>query len=69
MADNTASARKKLNGHRRSVREHIEKWKRYPDGRDKAFALKTIERVQAEIQELRAKHPSLRGEPCDTWCP
>lgn len=69
MAENTASARKKLNGHRRAVREHVEKWQRYPDADDKAFARKTIERIQNEIRDLRQKHPTLDGEPEDTWRP
>ena len=48
----------KLEGQRRAIREHIEKYKRYPDQRDKDFALKTIRNCQEQIKKLRAKHPN-----------
>lgn len=69
MADNTARAKKELESMRSSVSEHVEKYKRYPDKNDKEFALKTIRRVQAEIQRIKAKHPSLQGSSWDTWSP
>jgi hypothetical protein len=69
MADNTAQARKAIHGHRAAVREHIAKYKKYPDKNDKDFALKTISRVQAQIAKLRSAHPSIPSASEDTWRP
>lgn len=60
---------RKLDGHRASVREHIEKYKRYPDAYDKDFALKTIRRVQGEISEIKRKHTHWPDSPEDSWRP
>lgn len=69
MADNTAKARKDLDGQRRSIREHIEKWKTYPAAQDKEFALKTIRRCQDHVSKLRRDHPSLGSSWEDSWRP
>lgn len=69
MADSAAKDRKKLEGHRRSIREHIAKHERYPDANDKAFALKTVRRVQAQAQAILRKHPSLASSWEDSWRP
>ena len=68
MADNTAKARKDLDGARGAAREHIEKWRKYPNEQDKGFALKTLDRVQRDIAKLKSDHPSLNSSsPEDTW--
>lgn len=70
MADNTARARKQLEGARSSVAEHVEKWRRYSDPNDKSFALKTVERVQKEISKIKSNHPSLNHSSWeDSWRP
>jgi hypothetical protein len=60
---------KKVEGHRRAIREHIEKYQRYVDERDKNFALKTIQRVQKEIADLKRRKPNIRSKPEDSWRP
>jgi hypothetical protein len=68
MSDNTAKARKDLDGARAAVREHVEKWRRYPGEYDKNFAVKTIERVQRDIAKIKSDHPSLNtNSPEDSW--
>lgn len=71
MADNTAAARKKLEGHRAAVRDHIAKYKRYAEPYEKHGALRTVQRAQDQIQRLKAAHPSLKHDfdPVDTWRP
>lgn len=71
MADNTARARQQLEGHRKAVKEHIEKWREYPDPKDKEFALKTIANAQKQIAKLKDAHPSLRSndDGADSWRP
>ncbi|MBF6446612.1 hypothetical protein IU429_02920 [Nocardia elegans] len=70
MADNTARARKELEAARRAVSEHVDKWERYAEKYDKEFALKTITRVQVEIDKIKSKHPSLRDDSWeDKWKP
>ena len=61
--------RDKLFGQRRAIWEHIEKWKTYPDPRDKDFALKTIRNCQAQVADIRRKSPQLRPDWIDTWKP
>lgn len=71
MADNTANARQKVAGHRSAIRDHIAKYRRYFEPHEKQVALKTIQRAQTEIKQLKAKHPSLHddADPADTWRP
>jgi len=40
-----ADDKEKLHGHRTAIREHIQKYQSYVDPNDKAFALKTVERI------------------------
>jgi len=60
---------RKIEGHRRAIREHIEKYKKYPDKHDKEFALKTIQRVQHEIADLKRRKPNIRASYEDSWRP
>lgn len=70
MADNTAHARTKIEGHRRAIREHAQKWHIYSAQHDKDFAWKTIQNAQRHIRTLKAEHPSLRNDrPEDSWRP
>ncbi|WP_037320355.1 hypothetical protein [Amycolatopsis orientalis] len=71
MADNTARARDQVEGHRKAIRDHIEKWRKYSDQNDKKFALKTIANAQGQIQKLKERHPSLRNDRSseDQWRP
>lgn len=71
MADNTAHARKEISGMRSAIQDHVTKWRQYSDPNDKAFALKTIQRVQGDIARLKVKHPSLNSDAdaLDTWRP
>jgi len=64
-----ADEQKKIDGHRRAVRDHIDKYKRYPVQQDKDFALKTIRRVQGEIADLMRKNPRARSSWEDSWRP
>jgi len=59
----------KLDGQRRAIREHIEKYKKYPLDRDKDYALKTIRNCQKEVQSLRKKYPHLPESWEDKWVP
>ena len=70
MADNTAQARKALEGHRSAVRDHIAKWRRYADANDKRFAEKTIENAHTHIAKIKSDHPSLNQASAeDFWTP
>lgn len=69
MADNTASARTKVDGHRKAIRDHIDKYKRYEDENDKRFALKTIANAQQQIADLRGKHSTIPPSAEDSWRP
>lgn len=69
MTDDLRKTEKKIAGHRRAIREHIAKYERYPDDRDKAFALKTIERVQGTIRDLKHRQPRASSSYEDTWRP
>ena len=63
---------KKLDGQRKArkaIREHIEKFKKYPKKYDKEFALKTIRNAQKQIKDIRAKNPTLTASSEDTWNP
>jgi hypothetical protein len=46
MTEDLKTTETKIAGHRKAIRAHIAKFERYPAAQDKAFALKTIERVQ-----------------------
>lgn len=60
----------KIESQRASIREHIDKYKRYPHDRDKEFALDTISRCQERISTL--KYQCSQDIPYsweDTWTP
>jgi hypothetical protein len=59
----------KLEGQRRAIREHIAKYKIYPDAWDKNYALKTIRNCQKEVVSLLRKFPNLHASWEDTWVP
>jgi len=69
MADNLSRAREKLDGQRRAVREHVDKWRRYTEAYEKTGALKTIQNAQRHIQKIKSDFPTLRNDnkPEDTW--
>ena len=58
---------RKLAGHRRAVKEHIDKYNRYPAKQDKDFALKTIQRIQNEIADLKRRNRTAGSSWEDTW--
>ena len=69
MAENTASARKKINGHRNHIRTHIDKFNRYKEPYEKEQMVKQIQNAQKQITDLRAKHPSIGASSEDAWRP
>ena len=64
-----ADDKKKLEGQRAAVREHIEKYNRYDLDEEKEFALKTIRNAQNQIKKILSKHPHWDSAPEDTWSP
>lgn len=69
MSDNTASAKKKIDGHRSHIRSHIEKYNRYREDYEKQTMVKQIQNAQTQIGDLRGKHPSIAASSEDTWRP
>lgn len=70
MADNTATARTKLAGHRATERAHSRKWHEYHEQYEKDFEWKTIQNAQSMISKLKADHPSLNQSAReDSWRP
>lgn len=65
MADDKA----KIEGQRRAIREHIDKYARYPHEQDKRTALKTIQNAQRQIESLKRRNPRLGSSREDTWRP
>jgi hypothetical protein len=59
----------KLEGQRRAIRDHIDKYKRYPSSQDKQTALKTIQNAQREISDLKRRNLRLGNSREDTWRP
>ena len=58
-----------IEGHRRSIREHIDKYNRY-DGYYKQDALNTINQIQKEIQKLKDQcNVSIESSWEDYWTP
>jgi hypothetical protein len=64
-----ADDQRKVDGHRRAIREHMDKYRRYPAQQDKNFALKTIERIQREIADIKRRNPRIGSASEDTWRP
>jgi hypothetical protein len=69
MTDDLKKTEAKIAGHRRAIRDHIAKYERYPAAQDKAFALKTIQRVQGTIRDLKRRQPRAYSSYEDTWQP
>lgn len=70
MTDNTAQARKKLDGQRSSVRDASRKWHRYTEAHEKETQWKTIQNAQGHIAKLKSAHPTLNSrDAADTWRP
>lgn len=71
MADNTARARKELQGQRQAVSQHVDKYRMHVQSYEKDFALKTIRNAQQQITRLKSAHPSLKHDSSweDTWRP
>ena len=55
MAISRSEALDKIDGHRRAIREHIDKIEAYAHDYDKDYAEKTVHRVQREIQSLKER--------------
>ena len=65
-----AKDRKKIEGHRASIEEHIEKYKTYDMDGEKQKALKTIENTQNEIKKILARNTgNIEQSWKDTWKP
>ncbi len=63
-----SEAMSRIEGHRRAIREHIDKFERYPYPQDKEFALKTIQRCQNEIANLKRQcNVSIEDSWEDYW--
>ncbi|MDQ6523987.1 hypothetical protein RB608_10265 [Nocardioides sp. LHD-245] len=69
MAEDLKKTETKIAGHRRAIRAHIEKYRRYPADQDKAFALKTIQNAQRQISDLKRRQPRASSSSEDTWRP
>ena len=69
MPENTAKARKAVDGHRSHIRAHIEKYKSYTVDYDKNTMVKQIQNAQNQIAKLRQAHPSIPSSSEDTWRP
>ncbi|MEH0931591.1 hypothetical protein [Micromonospora sp. CPCC 205558] len=59
----------KVDGQRRAIREHIEKYKRFTVPYEKQTALRTIDLAQREISNLKRRKPSIRHSWEDSWRP
>jgi len=55
-----------VDSHRSTIREHIEKYKRY-EGSEKNTALSTIQNAQQQIRDIRGRRPSISSSWEDTW--
>ncbi len=68
MSLTRSEAMSRIEGHRRAIREHIDKFNNYPYPQDKEFALKTIERCQSEIANLKRQcNVSIEDSWEDYW--
>ncbi|MDD4287665.1 MAG: hypothetical protein PHO20_04845 [Candidatus Peribacteraceae bacterium] len=57
-----------VDSHRDTIREHIEKYKRY-EGSEKNTALSTIENAQQQISDIRRRKSSIPSSWEDDWRP
>ena len=70
MTITRVEAVEKIESQRRAIREHIEKYYKYPHEYDKNYALKTILRCQQNIQELKERCPyDIDDSYEDYWTP
>ena len=70
MGKTREEAMRGIEGQRRAIREHIEKYNSYPHQYDKDFALKTIRRCQGEIRTLKSQcNVSIDSSWEDDWNP
>lgn len=53
MSLTRSQAMSRIEGQRRAIREHIEKFENYPYQQDKEFALRTIRICQDEIEKIK----------------
>jgi hypothetical protein len=60
---------KKLIGQRATVREHIQKFEKYPEKYDKQFALRSVGIAQNEIRSILSKHRHWNASWEDSWTP
>lgn len=68
MAISRSEAISRIESQRRAIREHIEKFNRYPVRQDKEYALKTIYRCQNEIRNIKDRCSSyIESSWEDTW--
>lgn len=59
----------KLRGHRRAIRDHIEKSERYSQDYEREFAIKTVRRIQQEIADLKRRNKTASSSWEDDWRP
>lgn len=59
----------KVDGQRRAIRMHIEKYQRFTLTYEKQTALRTIDLAQREIGNLRKRKPSIKESWEDRWRP
>lgn len=64
-----ADDKQKLEGQRKAIRDHIDKYSSSTHDYDKDFALKTIRRAQHELAEILRKHPHWERSWEDEWSP
>ncbi|MFA6259800.1 MAG: hypothetical protein WCX29_04325 [Candidatus Peribacteraceae bacterium] len=57
-----------IESHRRTIRDHIDKYKRY-EGSEKNTALSTIQNAQQQIRDIMRRKPSISGSWEDNWSP
>ena len=70
MGKTRDEAMRAIEGHRRAIREHIDKYNTYPYQYDKDYALKTIRRCQGEIETLKNQcNVYIESSWEDTWNP
>jgi hypothetical protein len=58
-----------VESHRRTIREHIEKYKAYTQDHEKQFAWKTIQNAQQQIVDIKRRKSNIGGSWEDTWRP
>lgn len=68
MSMTRSQAISRIEGQRRAIREHIEKFENYPYQQDKEFALRTIRICQNEIEKIKMQcNVSISSSWEDSW--